>query len=185
MTPSSPAQVTLLVDGYNIIGAWSNLSTVRDVDGYGEARRTLTETLVNYTALQGYDTQIVFDAHYQNTPSQRDIIHPKLYVCYTDYGQTADSYIERFCAVFRQNPQHQARRLIVATSDRAQQLMVLGYGAEWMSAQQLRQDVETVTHQLRSRQRSSRQSAQRFLASSLKPEAQERLSQMRFGKHCK
>jgi len=37
-------------------------------------------------------TQIVFDAQYQNTGSNQEIITQNLSVYYTDFGQTADTY---------------------------------------------------------------------------------------------
>ena len=149
MSRSLP-QAVLLVDGYNIIGTWSCLKKTRDDTGLEAARWQLAEALLNYSAFQGFVTQIVFDAQYQNTGSNQEIITQNLSVYYTDFGQTADTYIEKSCASFRpylrgvlpqqaspgkSSYQSRPSRLIVATSDRVQQLMVLGYGAEWMSAQ--------------------------------------------------
>lgn len=65
-----------------------------------------------------------------------------LSVHYTSYSETADTYIEKFCASFvRQNPESRTR-IIVATSDQAQRHTVVGYGAEWMSAQKLAKEVD-------------------------------------------
>ncbi|KGF71638.1 hypothetical protein DO97_17030 [Neosynechococcus sphagnicola sy1] len=181
MVSRSLTQATLLVDGYNIVGAWSSLIKLRDLQGLSEARRVLTEDLINYSAARGYETQLVFDAHYQAGGGSREVWTPNLSVYYTDFGQSADTYIEKACALFRHNIQKFQRRLIVATSDRAQQLTVVGYGAEWMSAQQLQQDLDAATQRVRQQQRSSQRSSQRFLASSLDPIAQERLARLRLG----
>jgi hypothetical protein len=78
-----------------------------------------------------------------------------------------------------------SQRLIVATSDRAQQLTVVGYGAEWMSAHRLLADLEGISRQVRQRQRTPKRSSNRFLMSSLDPQAQARLTQLRFGMHNK
>jgi hypothetical protein len=174
-------QAVLLVDGYNVIGAWSTLQKLRDGDGLEVARRGLVEALVNYSAFQGFDTQVVFDAQYQDTGSKREVITRNLSVCYTNFGQTADTYIERACALFRNDLRKFHKRLIVATSDRAQQLTVVGYGAECMSAQQLAFDVENIARHVHGTKRSSSRSSRRFLANSLDPAAQQRLAQLRRG----
>jgi hypothetical protein len=180
MPPPLP-QAVLLVDGYNVIGSWSNLKETRDRYGLEPARQELIEALINYSAVQGYETQVVFDAHSQNTPYCREALTDYLSVCYTDFAQTADTYIEKFCASFRCNLCLPSRRLIVATSDRAQQLTVVGYGAEWMSSQQLASDVEFTARRTRRKQRPQKPSRGRFLFNSLNAEAQQRLAEWRKG----
>lgn len=179
--PPSPSQAILLVDGYNVIGTWSYLKKTRDRDGLEAARQELVEALINYSAFQGYETQVVFDAHAQNTPTYHEALTAHLSVCYTDFAQTADTYIEKFCASFRFNLSHSTKRLIVATSDRAQQLTVVGYGAEWVSSQQLASDVEFAARRSRTKQRPQKQSRSRFLFNSLDAQAQQRLAQWRRG----
>lgn len=180
MPPSSP-QPVLLVDGYNVIGVWSYLKETRDHHGFLAAREQLVEALINYSAFQGYETQVVFDAHSQNTPIYCEALTTHLSVCYTDFGETADTYIEKFCASFRFNRANLSQRLIVATSDRAQQLTVVGYGAEWMSSQQLASDVEFTARRSRRKHRPQKQSRGRFLFNSLDAQAQERLAEWRRG----
>ena len=180
MPPSTP-EALLLVDGYNIIGAWSQLKKVRDRAGLEPARRELVESLIGYSAFQGFETQVVFDAQYQGTPGAQEKITPHVTVCYTNFLQTADTYIEIACARFRNDLRKFDRRLIVATSDRAQQLTVTGYGAEWISANRLQTEVESVTHRIRSRHRSQERSPKRFLFHSLDPAARQRLAQLRMG----
>ncbi len=180
--PRSTPVAVLLVDGYNVIGNWHDLKQVRDQDGLEEARRRLTETLMNYSAYQGYDTRLVFDAQYQDGPSKREVIASYLSVCYTDFGQTADTYIEKACSAFRNDLRKFHSRLIVATNDRAQQLTVIGYGAECLSAEQLGLEVDAVALKVRQKRQPARKQTGRFLAHSLDPDAQKRLSDLRFGK---
>ncbi|MGD1908632.1 MAG: NYN domain-containing protein [Leptolyngbyaceae cyanobacterium] len=168
---------TLCVDGYNIVGSWPELTQLRDQGDLAAARDRLMELMVNYSAYQQFQTHLVFDAYAQANPAAVETVTTHLSVHYTDAGQTADSYIERYCARWRSNP----GRLIVATSDRAQQLTAMGYGAEWMSAQQLNADVLATTRQHRRQRRTQAKGSQRFLAHSLSPEAQVRLQKMRFG----
>jgi uncharacterized protein len=172
----------LLIDGYNIIGCWPELKQESDRDGLEIARSSLIEALVNYSAFEGYTTEIVFDAHYQKTPGYREAYSPHLSAYYTDFAQTADTYIERTCARASRNASSRSSRLIVATSDRAQQLTAIGYGAEWMSAQQL---ANAVTLAAQSTQRQSRSRPRktkgRFLFDSLDESSRERLAQWRLG----
>ncbi|MCU0525892.1 MAG: NYN domain-containing protein [Elainella sp. Prado103] len=182
--PASSLPAILFVDGYNVIGAWQHLSLLRDREGLEVARRELVEALVSYSAAQDYDTHIVFDSQYRHTPGSREAITSYLSICYTDYRQTADTYIEKACSDFRKDPRKFSHRLIVATSDRAQQLTVTGYGAEWISAQRLWVEVELATQRVRHKQdklRKQKRSAGRFLANALDPKAQERLAQLRWG----
>ena len=185
---SSTTSPVLLVDGYNIIGAWSELKSLRDRD-LEAARHQLVEILINYTASQGYETKVVFDAHLQATPKLRETPTKYLSVYYTAYGETADTFIEKFCANNFRRGRIAAQRLIVATSDRAQQLTVSGYGAQWRSAQQLENDLQlakrhTKRHtknKARSNQRSNQRRQGRFLFNTLDAKAQEQLSKLRHG----
>ena len=180
--PSSIVSAVLLVDGYNIIGAWPCLKKTRDHVGLEAARGELVAAMTNYSAFQGYETQVVFDAQYQNTPSNRETITEFLTVYYTDFGQTADTYIEKTCASLRhQIAQSLISRMIVATSDRAQQLTVQGYGAEWLSAHQLCGEVENTVSRMRHRYQSKKQPKTRFLANAIDAKARERLAELRMG----
>jgi uncharacterized protein len=181
--PSSASQAILLVDGYNIIGAWHSLQQTRDRHGLEEARRELANALVDYSAYQNFQTQIVFDAQYQDTPGSRESLG-NIWICYTDYRQTADTHIEKACALFRRDIRKFDHRLIVATSDRAQQLTVVGYGAEWMSAEQLRSEVEAANLHVRRKQQKLQKgrSPNRFLSNAIDPVARQRLAKLRLGK---
>lgn len=171
----------LLVDGYNIIGSWDSLKLARDQYGLETARQELIEKLLNYTTHQGYKTQVVFDSQYQKTPSLEESCGPHLSIHFTAWTQTADTYIEKFCANFSRKQTRNSPRLIVATSDRDQQLTVVGYGAECMSAQLLAQDVDQSFRGIKRQQRSQSKQSSRFLFHSLDPKAQQKLNQWRNG----
>jgi predicted RNA-binding protein with PIN domain len=176
----SRLQAALLVDGYNVIGASSVLSRVRDRLGLETSRQKLIEDLVSYSAFEGLATTIVFDAYLQSGPSSCQVITENLSVHYTEFGQTADTYIEKMCATFDgRNLYHSSLRLIVATSDRTQQMMVMGYGAEWISAQRLINKVEATAHQLKHQHQPKKPSSRRFLIDALDPTTQQRLAELR------
>ncbi|NJL84640.1 MAG: NYN domain-containing protein [Chloroflexaceae bacterium] len=175
---SAPPSALLLVDGYNIIGTWPQLKVSRDTHGLEVARRELIESLINYSAHKGYKTQVVFDAQYQNTPSNQEDYTETLSAYFTAFGQTADTYIEKLCAALRASTQ----RTIVATSDQTQRHMIVGYGAFWLSALQLYKEVE-LTARLRQRQQrgNNKRSSGRYLMHSLDATAKQRLEQWRQG----
>ena len=177
MSSSSSTPQVLLVDGYNIIGAWPELKSLRDRD-LEAAHDQLVNVLLNYTASQGYETQVVFDAHFQATPKFRDVRTTYLSVYYTAYGETADTYIEKFCANNSRQGKMIQQRLIVATSDRAQQLTVSGYGAQWRSAQQLANDVRWAKRKTNTRTKKRQKNQGRFLGNSIDPKAQKQLSKL-------
>lgn len=173
--------ILLLVDGYNIIGDWYFLKTIKEQQGLELARAALIEVLVNYTGYKGLQAKIVFDAHYQKTPSYEEKCTSRVSVHYTTYGETADTYIEKLCAsISRRNPSPFSR-LIVATSDQAQRHTVVGYGAEWFSAQKLAREVEISKKKGRKNFRPQQKSQKRFLFNALDPKTQQTLSELRHG----
>ena len=124
--PPSRKQAVLLVDGYNVIGAWTDLHAKNNKrnplqSGSREeleaSRSKLVEALINYRAYEDYETKVVFDAYSRDAPAYTEIITPNLSVHYSDFLETADTYIEKFCAAFRHDLHYSKSRLIVATSD--------------------------------------------------------------------
>ena len=174
-------QAILLVDGYNIIGSWSYLKKIRKKNGLECARDSLIESLINYTGYKALQGKLVFDAHYQKTPSNEEKYSDRLSVHFTSYAETADTYIEKFCASFYHKSEESKRRLIVATSDQAQRHTVVGYGAEWISAQGLVAEIDSTVTKQRRKLDNRRKPPGRFLFNSLDSKTPQALSQMRFG----
>ncbi|MEM8602286.1 MAG: NYN domain-containing protein [Cyanobacteria bacterium P01_H01_bin.121] len=180
MTLTKPA--ILLVDGYNVIGASPRLSQLRDQIGLEEARHRLTELLVNYSAYQGFATELIFDAYSQAQERAKQALTDHLSIAYTAHGQTADTYIERYCArFFRKDVRRFRMRLIVATSDRAQWLTAFGYGAEWMSSQKLLDAMnQTATQALHHSPKQPKPTRKQMgLAKSLDTQMQQKLARLR------
>ncbi|MEL6556451.1 MAG: NYN domain-containing protein [Cyanobacteria bacterium J06621_11] len=180
MAKKPPSGAILLVDGYNIVGAWEELVHLKEQKGLDAARGALIESLANYSACQQYETWAVFDAYEQRTPASQETITQNLSVHYTGYGQTADSYIERACAKFRNDARKFTKRLIVATSDNVHRQTVIGYGAEGMSALQLQQEVISASKQVRGKQK-PRKKGRRNIFANLRPDVQAQLAKMRMG----
>jgi uncharacterized protein len=201
---SVPVAPRLLVDGYNIIGAWHQFkspsgksrsgrvkltqgSIFSNAEALDAARQHLIEVLMGYSAFQGYHTELVFDAYArEGGMGSTEQVGEHLAVSYTEAGQTADTYIEKVCAQNwynrRQNVAGSLSRIIVATSDHAHKVTVLGYDAEWMSARRLHEDVQVVKHLIQQKQQSARAPHRRVLSHQLDPQAKARLEQLRFAK---
>ncbi len=137
------AEEVLLVDGYNMIFAWEELSDMADLS-LESARNLLVETLCSYQSYWGKRTIVVFDAYRQpgNIGMTENILGVE--VVYTKEGQTADQYIEKFVL------KHVKKmRITVATSDGLEQMMIFGQGALRMSARELRQKVLDTEREIR------------------------------------
>ncbi len=132
----------LLVDGYNIIFAWEELKAVARTN-LDAARQMLMDLLSNYQGFKQCVVILVFDA-YKVPRSIQDVYkYHNIYVVYTKEAETADTYIER--ATYEIGQHHQVR---VATSDGAEQLIILGHGALRLSATAFKAEVEAASGQI-------------------------------------
>ena len=126
----------LIVDGYNIIGAWPELQALKE-ENLEYARARLIEILSAHAALSKRIVILVFDAYQvKKNSGSREMIQG-IEVIYTKETVTADMAIERLTA---QIPKHQ--KVFVATSDRLQQETIWGKGAFRISAMELKREVE-------------------------------------------
>ena len=85
----------LLVDGYNVIFAWEELSALSKVTLDG-ARGRLLDILCDYQAMKGCRLIVVFDAYRLKGHPEEAYAYHNIYVVYTKEAETADRYIERF-----------------------------------------------------------------------------------------
>lgn len=138
-----PKNRYLLVDGYNIIHAWDTLKTIaaRDLD---TARSLLIDLLSAYRSVSGEIVLLVFDAYRVPRPVEDVERIGNVTVVFTKQAETADTYIER--ATYEIGKQHKVR---VATADYAEQVIVLGHGAERVSAAELEAEVKAAVETLR------------------------------------
>jgi len=126
----------LLVDGYNVIFAWDELNRLAQVD-VAAARAALTSVLSNYQGFRKCVTILVFDAYkVKGNPGSVETVDG-VKVVYTREAQTADAYIERATYELRRE-----RRVRVVTSDRLEQVIILGHGATRVSAAAFRAEAE-------------------------------------------
>lgn len=132
----------LLVDGYNIIFAWDELNDIAKND-LSAARSTLIRILSNFQAMRKCRLILVFDAYKVKGNIGSIEKDGNIHVVYTKEAETADMYIEK--ASYDLSRRHRVR---VATSDAIEQMIILGHGAERLSANDLKWEVEQSDNQL-------------------------------------
>ena len=124
----------LLVDGYNVLGAWPELSKGNPL---ADARDALIHRLHDYAGYSGQKVVLVFDA-WQSDRMQRSIEERgPLTIVFTQKGETADHYIERQCDEHARAVEIGRLELRVATSDNTEQTVVFGRGAIRISSREL------------------------------------------------
>ncbi len=132
----------LLVDGYNIIFAWDELKEVAE-KSLDDARKRLADIMCSYQGYTGYEIILVFDA-YKVKRNHRDVEkYYNISIVYTKESETADTYIE--CTSHELVKNHRVR---VATSDGAEQMIILGNGAMRMSARELYKRIEDMNRSI-------------------------------------
>lgn len=134
--------IVLVVDGYNIIGAWDELRKLKQVD-IGQARDRLIELMAEYQAYSGDRVIIVFDAYYVRGTESKVNKH-NVEIIYTREKETADDCIERIVKELK-NVQNQ---VYVATSDYAEQRVIFGRGALRKSARELYIEMKNIEKEI-------------------------------------
>ncbi len=133
----------LLVDGYNILFAWFDL-TKASTEDLDIARNYLITRLSNYKEMRSCEIIIVFDAYKVMGGLGSCERVGNLNVVYTKEAETADSYIERTAKdIARKN-----YSVKVATSDRLEQIIIFGSGAFRISAEELLKDIQLAEEKL-------------------------------------
>lgn len=128
----------LLVDGYNIIGAWPELRVLKTKD-FASARDLLIEKMAEYQAFTGFKVIVVFDAHL--VPGiETKLKTRKVEVIYTRENETADERIEKLAKQLS----NIKTQIHVATSDYTEQWAIFGQGALRKSARELLTEMEVI-----------------------------------------
>ena len=142
-TPIKTGTEYVLVDGYNIIFAWEELSRLAE-KSLDSARTRLLEILRNYQAFLDNRVILVFDAYkVKGNPGSVERFG-NVAVVYTKEAETADMYIEKVSRGLAKN-----YRVRVATSDGLEQIIVLGHGCLRISAAQFEEEVRRTDRAIR------------------------------------
>ena len=169
-TPEDLGPEYLLVDGYNIIFAWDELKAVAR-DNLDAARQRLMDLMSNYQGYKKCQIILVFDA-YKVPRGTGDVSrYHNIYVVYTKEAETADAYIEKTTYELSRKKY----RVRVATSDYAEQMIILGHGALRLSATTFRAEVEQAAGQIAALlQKQNRPTRSRPVAAALEKAKQRR-----------
>ncbi|MCW3491064.1 NYN domain-containing protein [Dethiobacter alkaliphilus] len=133
----------LLVDGYNVIGNWEELSALKSVS-LEDARAKLCGILIRYLKFRWDRIIVVFDAYRVSGGKEKDPGDAPFAVIFSDEGETADVVIERLTAQLVA-----AGNVVeVATSDALEQSVVLRLGATRISSRELRLQLGEMDRQL-------------------------------------
>ena len=112
----------LIVDGYNVIGAYEADGMTEGI--LDEKRDRLRLQLEDYAGYTDTEIILVFDGYLSDRGFVTEEKYDKLTVVFTKKGETADSYIERLTAGA---PKY--REIRVATSDNLEQSQIFSSGA--------------------------------------------------------
>lgn len=135
----------LLVDGYNIIFSWDELNDLAKLN-IDSARGKLLDILCDYQGSLGIEVIAVFDAYRVQGHRTEILDYHNIHVVFTKEAETADQYIEKFA--------HENGRkytVMVATSDRLEQIIIRGQGCGLYSARDFKEEVERAKNQMRER----------------------------------
>ena len=138
----TPSREFLLVDGYNLIFAWDELKELAHTN-LDAARQALMDILCNYQGFHACVLILVFDAYRVKGGVGVVQKYHNIHVVYTKEAETADMFIEK--ATYQIDKRNRVR---VATSDGAEQLIILGHGALRVSARAFREEVETANRRI-------------------------------------
>ena len=136
--PKDPAPARkeyLIIDGYNVLFAWPELSQLAKED-LEAARNRLLDILSNYSAFVRREVIVVFDGYRVKGSRGGRQWHHQLPVVFTRENETADAYIEALVRAIGQNS-----RVWVATSDSLVQLSAFRSGVLRLPAQALQGEV--------------------------------------------
>jgi small GTP-binding protein domain len=139
---SEPVKEYLLVDGYNIIFSWSDLNELAK-ENMDSARSKLMDILCNYQGFKNCNLIIVFDAYKVKGGVGEIKEYHNIHVVYTKEAETADQYIEKVTHDIGSK-----HRVIVATSDALEQLIIMGQGATRLSASDLKEEIDRTSKQI-------------------------------------
>lgn len=166
----------LLVDGYNIIFAWEDLKELAEVSIEG-ARNKLMDILCNYQGYKGMTLILVYDAYkVKGNPGEIFKYH-NIHVVYTKEAETADMYIEK--TVHEIGRKH---NVTVATSDGMEQVIIMGAGAQRMSAQGLREEIVLMQQEIRQEHLEKHERNGNYLFDSMSEDMAELMEEVRLGK---
>ena len=174
--PKEPEKEYLLVDGYNIIFAWEDLKELAKVNIEG-ARNKLMDILCNYQGYKKCILILVFDAYKVEGGQGSVQKYHNIHVVYTKEAETADQYIEK--TVHEIGRQY---HVTVATSDALEQVIILGQGADRLSARNLLEEIQRMKEEIREEYVEKQKKSGTYLFDHLSEELSDFMEDVRLGR---
>lgn len=171
-----PEDEYLLVDGYNIIFAWDELSELAAVN-IDAARYKLMDILSNYQGFRKICVIVVFDAYKVPGGVEKVQKYHNIHVVYTKEAETADQYIEKVAIRIGRR-----YRTTVATSDGVIQLIIRSQDCILWSARDFREEIERVGKLISEEKGKHTGSAKNYLFLHADEETRKYLEDVRLGK---
>mgnify|MGYP002243244598 FL=1 len=140
------------------------------------ARNKLMDILCNYQGYRKCTLILVFDAYKVEGNKGETIKYHNIHVVYTKEAETADQYIEK--TVRRMGRHHD---VTVATSDALEQVIILGEGAQRMSAEGLKEEISLAEKEIREEYLGKNTVERNYLFHALKEDAAEAVEKIRLG----
>ena len=136
--PERNITMYLVVDGFNVIHAWPELSALAETD-FQQAQEKLMEILANYAAFTRTETILVFDAYKVKGGKGERFDYHGVRVVYTKENETGDAYIERLLHDIGKNEQ-----VRIVTSDNLIQVSALRSGVMRQSAREFGEEIDRI-----------------------------------------
>ena len=171
-----PEKEYLLVDGYNIIFAWEDLNELAKINIEG-ARNKLMDILCNYQGYKKCTLILVFDAYKVEGGQGSVQKYHNIHVVYTKEAETADQYIEK--TVHEIGKKY---HVTVATSDALEQVIILGQGADRLSARNLREEIQRMKEEIREEYIEKQKKSGTYLFDHLPEELSDLMEDVRLGR---
>ena len=132
----------LILDGYNVIFAWEDLSALAE-KSLDLARTRLMDIMADYLGFTGNPVVIVFDAYRSTNDSGKRFNHHGVDVIFTETGQSADAYIEKLS-----NEIGRDENVKVISSDNLVRTGVTRSGVMHMSSRSFREEIDRVNERI-------------------------------------
>ena len=169
--PQEKKEEYLLVDGYNVIFAWEELSELAK-ENVESARGRLMDILCNYQGMKQCNLILVFDAYRLEGHPTEILDYHNIHVVYTKEAETADQYIEKFA-----HENGKKYNVTVATSDGLEQIIIRGAGCRLLSARELKEEIERLNERITTDYMEVQGENRNFLLDSLSKEGAQQLQE--------
>ena len=132
----------VVVDGYNVIFAWPELSELAR-DNLDSARDALIDILSGFQSMISGKVLAVFDAYRVKNHIAERMVLQDVQIIYTGEDETADQFIEKYT-----NSMGKKSKIAVVTSDGLEQIIIRGQGCMLISSREFRNLVDRLRSQM-------------------------------------